>query len=155
MARSDDKQIIFSMFKVSRTHPPHRQVLKDISLSFYYGAKIGVIGLNGAGKSSLLKIIAGLDKDFNGEVIPARDYSIGFLEQEPQLDPNKTVKEVISESVQSILDLLAEFDRVNDGFADPDLADDMEKLIEKQASIQGKLEEMDAWNLDNRLENAM
>lgn len=156
MARSDDKQIIFSMFKVSRTHPPHRQVLKDISLSFYYGAKIGVIGLNGAGKSSLLKIIAGLDKDFSGEVIPARDYSIGFLEQEPLLDPNKTVKEVISESVQSILDLLAEFDRVNDGFADPDLgADDMEKLIEKQASIQGKLEEMDAWNLDNRLENAM
>ncbi len=156
MARSDDKQIIFSMYKVSRTHPPHRQVLKDISLSFFYGAKIGVIGLNGAGKSSLLKIIAGIDKDFIGEVIPARDYSIGFLEQEPQLDPTKTVKQVISESVQSILDLLAEFDRVNDGFANPDLGpDEMEKLIEKQASIQGKLEEMDAWNLDNRLENAM
>ena len=156
MARSDDKQIIFSMYRVSRTHPPHRQVLKDISLSFFYGAKIGVIGLNGAGKSSLLKIIAGIDNDFIGEVIPARDYSIGFLEQEPQLDPTKTVKEVISESVQPVLDLLAEFDRVNEGFADPDLgADDMEKLIEKQASIQGKLEEMDAWNLDNRLENAM
>ncbi len=144
------------MIKVSRTHPPHRQVLKDISLSFFYGAKIGVIGLNGAGKSSLLKIIAGIDKDFIGEVIPAREYSIGFLEQEPQLDPNKTVKEVISEAVQPVLDLLVEFDRVNEGFADPDLgADDMEKLIEKQASIQGKLEEMDAWNLDNRLENAM
>ena len=156
MARSDDKQIIFSMYKVSRTHPPHRQVLKDISLSFFYGAKIGVIGLNGSGKSSLLKIIAGIDKDFAGEVIPARDYSIGFLEQEPQLDPTKTVKQVISEAVQPVLDLLAEFDRVNEGFADPDLdGDAMEKLIEKQASIQGKLEEMDAWNLDNRLENAM
>jgi ATP-binding cassette ChvD family protein len=156
MARSDDKQIIFSMYKVSRTHPPHRQVLKDISLSFFYGAKIGVIGLNGAGKSSLLKIIAGIDQDFIGEVIPAREYSIGFLEQEPQLDPNKTVKEVISEAVQPIIDLLAEFDLVNEGFGDPDLdGDAMEKLIEKQASIQGKLEEMDAWNLDNRLENAM
>ena len=122
MARSDDKQIIFSMYRVSRTHPPHRQVLKDISLSFFYGAKIGVIGLNGAGKSSLLKIIAGIDNDFIGEVIPARDYSIGFLEQEPQLDPTKTVKEVISESVQPVLDLLAEFDRVNEGFAEHSVA---------------------------------
>jgi len=144
------------MIKVSRTHPPHRQVLKDISLSFFYGAKIGVIGLNGSGKSSLLKIIAGLDTEFSGEVIPARDYSTGFLEQEPHLDPGKTVKEVISEAVQPVLDMLAEFDRINEGFADPDLdADAMEKLIEKQAVIQGKLEEMDAWNLDNKLENAM
>ncbi|MGE5344036.1 MAG: energy-dependent translational throttle protein EttA [Candidatus Omnitrophota bacterium] len=152
----DDKQIIFSMSRVSRTHPPHKQVLKDISLSFFYGAKIGVIGLNGSGKSSLLKIIAGVDQDFTGEVIPAREYSIGFLEQEPQLDPGKTVKQVISEAVQPILDMMAEFDRVNEAFADPELdPDDMEKLIEKQASIQEKLESLDAWNLDSRLENAM
>ena len=156
MARGNDKQIIFSMVHVNRVHPPHRQVLKDITLSFFYGAKIGVIGLNGSGKSSLLRIIAGIDVDFQGEVIPARDYSIGFLEQEPQLEPGKTVKQVISEAVRPVLDMLAEFDRINEGFADPGLsADDMEKLIAKQASIQEKLEEMDAWNLDNRLENAM
>lgn len=156
MAQGNDKQIIFSMINVSRTHPPHRQVLKDISLSFFYGAKIGVLGLNGAGKSSLLKIIAGVDTEFSGEVIPARNYSTGFLEQEPRLDPEKTVKEVISEAVQPVLDMMAEFDRINEGFADPDMdADAMEKLIEKQAVIQGKLEDMDAWNLDNKLENAM
>jgi ATP-binding cassette ChvD family protein len=152
----DSKQIIFSMSNVSRTHPPNRQVLKEISLSFFYGAKIGVIGLNGSGKSSLLKIIAGMDKDFTGEVIPAREYSVGYLEQEPQLDPGKTVKQVISEAVQPVLDMLAEFDRINDSFADPNLdADAVEKLVEKQAAVQEKLEEMDAWNLDNRLENAM
>ncbi|MCP5102027.1 MAG: energy-dependent translational throttle protein EttA [bacterium] len=156
MTRGNDKQIIFSMINVSRTHPPHRQVLKDISLSFFYGAKIGVIGLNGSGKSSLLKIIAGVDGDFSGEVIPARNYSTGFLEQEPRLDPEKNVKEVISEAVQPVLDMLAEFERINEGFADPDMAPDaMEKLIEKQAVIQEKLESMDAWNLDNKLENAM
>ena len=156
MAQVESKQIIFSMANVSRTHPPHRQVLKDISLSFYYGAKIGVIGLNGSGKSSLLKIIAGVDKDFQGEVIPARDYSLGFLEQEPQLDPGKTVKQVISEAVQPVLDLLAEFDRINEGFADPGLnPEDMEKLIARQATVQEKLEALDAWNLDNRLETAM
>jgi sulfate-transporting ATPase len=156
MAQADSKQIIFSMANVSRTHPPHRQVLKDISLSFYYGAKIGVLGLNGSGKSSLLKIIAGVDQDFQGEVIPARDFSLGFLEQEPQLDPGKTVKQIISEAVKPVLDMLAEFDRINEGFADPDLnPDDMEKLIAKQAAVQEKLEEMDAWNLDNRLETAM
>jgi sulfate-transporting ATPase len=156
MAQADSKQIIFSMANVSRTHPPHRQVLKDISLSFYYGAKIGVIGLNGSGKSSLLKIIAGVDKDFQGEVIPARDYSLGFLEQEPQLDPDKTVKEVISEAVRPVLDKLAEFDQVNEGFANPSLSEaDMEKLVARQAAIQEKLDEMDAWNLDGRLETAM
>ena len=156
MAQGESRQIIFSMANVSRVHPPHRQVLKDISLSFYYGAKIGVIGLNGSGKSSLLKIIAGVDTDFQGEVIPARDYSLGFLEQEPRLDPEKTVKQVISEAVQPVLDKLAEFDKVNEGFADPDLSEaDMEKLVARQAAIQEKLDEMDAWNLDNRLENAM
>jgi ATP-binding cassette ChvD family protein len=131
-------------------------VLKDISLSFFYGAKIGVIGLNGSGKSSLLKIIAGVDTDFSGEVVPARDYSIGFLEQEPRLDPEKTVKQIVSEAVQPVLEMLAEFGRVSDGFADPGLSPgDMEKLIVKQAAIQEKLEELDAWNLDNRLETAM
>jgi energy-dependent translational throttle protein EttA len=156
MSKGDDKQIIFSMVNVSRIHPPHKQVLKDISLSFFYGAKIGVLGLNGAGKSSLLKIIAGVDKDYIGEVLPSRDYSIGFLEQEPQLDPDKTVKEVISESVQHILDLMEEFERINEGFADPDLDDvGMEKLIARQATVQEKLEAMDAWNLDDKLENAM
>ncbi len=156
MAQDTGRQIIFSMSRVSRIHPPHRQVLKDISLSFFYGAKIGVIGLNGSGKSSLLKIIAGIDHDFTGEVIPARDYSLGFLEQEPQLDPTKTVKQAISEAVQPIINMMAEFDKINEGFADPDLdPDDMEKLVEKQAEIQEKLEQMDAWNLDSRLENAM
>jgi len=156
MAQGESRQIIFSMANVSRVHPPHRQVLKDISLSFYYGAKIGVIGLNGSGKSSLLRIIAGVDKDFQGEVIPARNYSLGFLEQEPRLDPEKTVKQVISEAVQPVLDKLAEFDKVNEGFADPALNEtDMEKLIARQAAIQEKLDEMDAWNLDARLENAM
>jgi sulfate-transporting ATPase len=156
MAQGEGKQIIFSMANVSRTHPPHRQVLKDVSLSFYYGAKIGVLGLNGSGKSSLLKIIAGVDKDFQGDVIPARDYSLGFLEQEPQLDPEKTVKQVISVAVQPVLDKLAEFDQVNEGFANPSLSDaDMEKLIARQATIQEKLDEMDAWNLDSRLDNAM
>ncbi len=153
MAQGYDKQIIFSMSQVSRVHPPHKQVLKDISLSFFYGAKIGVLGLNGSGKSSLLKIIAGVDQDFSGEVIPARNYSTGFLEQDPQLDKEKTVKEVISEAVQPVLDLMAEYDRVNESFADPDA--DMDKLIEKQAKLQEKLEAMDAWNLDDKLENAM
>jgi ATP-binding cassette ChvD family protein len=153
MAQGYDKQIIFSMSQVSRVHPPHRQVLKDISLSFFYGAKIGVIGLNGSGKSSLLKIIAGVDQDYSGEVIPARNYSTGFLEQEPQLDKDKTVKEVISEAVQPVLDLMAEYDQVNESFGDPDA--DMNKLIAKQATLQEKLEALDAWNLDNKLENAM
>jgi len=156
MSKGDDKQIIFSMVNVSRIHPPHKQVLKDISLSFFYGAKIGVLGLNGSGKSSLLKIIAGVDKDYIGEVLPSRDYSIGFLEQEPQLDPDKTVKEVISEAVQPTFYLMEEFELINEGFADPDLDDvGMEKLIAKQATVQEKLEAMDAWNLDDKLENAM
>ena len=156
MSKPDDKQIIFSMVKVGRIHPPHRQVLKDISLSFYYGAKIGVLGLNGSGKSSLLRIIAGIDQDHTGEVLPSRDYTIGFLEQEPLLDSQKTVKQAISEAVQPILDLLAEFDRINNRFSEPDLSpDDMDKLIARQAAVQEKLEQVDAWSLDNRLEMAM
>jgi ATP-binding cassette ChvD family protein len=156
MPKPDDRQIIFSMVNVSRIHPPHRQVLKDISLSFFYGAKIGVIGLNGSGKSSLLRIIAGIDKEHIGEVLPSRDYTIGFLEQEPLLDSQKTVKETISEAVQPILDLLAEFDRINNRFAEPDLSpDEMDKLLARQAAVQEKLEAVDAWSLDNRLETAM
>ena len=131
-------------------------MLKDISLSFYYGAKIGVLGLNGSGKSSLLRIIAGIDQDHTGEVLPSRDYTIGFLEQEPLLDSRKTVKQAISEAVQPILDLLAEFDRINNRFSEPDLSpDDMDKLIARQAAVQEKLEQVDAWSLDNRLEMAM
>jgi len=149
-------KIIFSMSRVSRIHPPNKQVLKDISLSFFYGAKIGVLGLNGAGKSSLLRIIAGEDKDYNGEVhFNSKDYTIGYLPQEPQLTPGKTVKEVVSEGAQEIVDLLKEFEVINNSFANPMSDNEMNKLIERQGSVQEKLEQCDAWNLDNKLELAM
>ncbi len=143
------------MHKVSRTHPPKKQVLRDISLGFYYGAKIGVLGLNGAGKSSLLKIIAGVDGDYNGDVHFANGYSVGFLEQEPQLDPSKTVKETVSEGVQEIVDALKEYDEINNSFAEPMSDDEMEKLLARQADVQEKLEQTDAWELDSRLALAM
>mgnify|MGYP001305322739 CR=1 FL=1 len=155
---ADDKKVIFSMVGVSKIYPPQKQVLKDIYLSFFYGAKIGIIGLNGSGKSTLLKIIAGLDKQFQGEVVFSPGYSVGYLEQEPKLDPSKTVKEIVQEGVQPVLDLLAEFDKVNESFADPDVLEDpdkMEKLINRQAELQDKLDAADAWNLDNKLERAM
>ncbi|MCH5246264.1 MAG: ATP-binding cassette domain-containing protein, partial [Muribaculaceae bacterium] len=136
---ADDKKVIFSMVGVSKTYPPQKQVLKDIYLSFFYGAKIGIIGLNGSGKSSLLKIIAGLDKDIQGEVVFSPGYSVGYLEQEPQLDPDKTVIEVVREGVQPIMDLLAEYDAVNAMFADPDVLDDPDKMdavINRQAELQ-------------------
>ena len=155
---ADDKKVIFSMVGVSKIYPPQKQVLKDIYLSFFYGAKIGIIGLNGSGKSTLLKIIAGLDKQFQGEVVFSPGYSVGNLEQEPKLDPSKTVKEIVQEGVQPVLDLLAEFDKVNESFADPDVLEDpdkMEKLINRQAELQDKLDAADAWNLDNKLERAM
>lgn len=155
---ADDKKVIFSMVGVSKIYPPQKQVLKDIYLSFFYGAKIGIIGLNGSGKSTLLKIIAGLDKQFQGEVVFSPGYSVGYLEQEPKLDPSKTVKEIVQEGVQPVLDLLAEFDKVNESFADPDVLeepDKMEKLINRQAELQDKLDAADAWNLDNKLERAM
>lgn len=152
MATVDDKKIIYSMYRVSRRHGT-KQVLKDISLSYFYGAKIGVIGLNGSGKSSLLRIMAGVDTDFTGEVSCAPGYTIGYLEQEPFLRPGKTVKEVVSEGVQEIVDALAEFDRINEAFGDPDA--DFDKLASKQAALQEKLEAMDAWDLDSRLEFAM
>lgn len=148
----DDKKIIYSMYKVSRTHGT-KQVIKDISLSYFYGAKIGVVGLNGSGKSSLLKIMAGLDHDYAGEITKADGYSIGYLPQEPQLESGRTVKEIVSEGVQEVLDALAEFDAINEQFADPDV--DMNKLLAKQARIQEKLDALDAWNLDTRLELAM
>ena len=155
---ADDKKIIFSMVGVSKTYPPQKQVLKNIYLSFFYGAKIGIIGLNGSGKSSLLKIIAGIDKDYQGEVIFSQDYSVGYLEQEPKLDPEKTVIEIVREGVQPVMDLLAEFDRVNEAFGDPDVLDDpdkMDALIARQAELQDKLDAADAWNIDSRLERAM
>ncbi len=154
----DDKKIIFSMVGVSKTYPPQKQVLKNIYLSFFYGAKIGIIGLNGSGKSSLLKIIAGIDKDYQGEVVFAPGYSVGYLEQEPKLDPSKTVIEVVREGVQPIMDLLKEFDEVNAAFGDPDVLEDpdkMDKLIQRQAELQDALDASDAWNIDSKLERAM
>ncbi|MDE7154535.1 MAG: energy-dependent translational throttle protein EttA [Muribaculaceae bacterium] len=158
MAAADDKKVIFSMVRVSKTYPPQKQVLKNISLGFYYGAKIGIIGLNGSGKSSLLKIIAGLDKSFQGDVVFSPGYSVGYLEQDPQLDPDKTVIEVVREGVSHITDLLAEFDRVNEAFADPEVLEDpdkMDALIARQAELQDKLDAADAWTIDSKLERAM
>ena len=155
---ADDKKVIFSMVGVSKIYPPQKQVLKNIYLSFFYGAKIGIIGLNGAGKSTLLKIIAGIDKQYQGEVVFSPGYSVGYLEQDPKLDSTKTVKEVVQEGVQPVLDLLAEFDKVNESFADPEVLenpDKMDKLINRQAELQDKLDAADAWNLDNKLERAM
>ena len=148
---ADDKKIIFSMVGVSKMFPPHKQVLKDIYLSFFYGAKIGIIGLNGSGKSTLLKIIAGVEKSYQGEVVFSPGYSVGYLEQEPKLDPEKTVKEVVQEGVQPILDLLAEYEKVNESFGDPDVLenpDKMEALIARQAELQDHIDASDAWNID-------
>ncbi len=150
---ADDKKIIFSMVGVGKLIPPSRQILKDIYLSFFYGAKIGIIGLNGSGKSSLLKIIAGVDKDYQGEVVFAPGYSVGYLEQEPKLDDSKTVKEVVQEAVQDIVDWMKEYEEVNNAFAEPDA--DFDKLCERQGELTELLEQHDAWNLDSRLERAM
>lgn len=150
---ADDKKIIFSMVGVSKTFNQQKKVLNNIYLSFFYGAKIGIIGLNGSGKSTLLKIIAGLVKSYQGEVVFSPGYSVGYLEQEPKLDPEKTVKEVVQEGVQPIMDLLAEFDNVNAQFAEPDA--DFDKLLARQGELQDLLDHADAWNIDNRLERAM
>ena len=146
------------MVGVSKTYPPQKQVLKNIYLSFFYGAKIGIIGLNGSGKSSLLKIIAGIDKDYQGEVVFSPGYSVGYLEQEPKLDPTKTVIEVVREGVQPVMDLLKEFDEVNAAFGDPDVLenpDKMDALIQRQGELQDALDAADAWNIDSKLERAM
>ncbi|MFO7867925.1 MAG: energy-dependent translational throttle protein EttA [Bacteroidales bacterium] len=152
---SDDKKIIFSMVDVTKTFPPQKQVLKNIYLSFYYGAKIGIIGLNGSGKSTLLKIIAGLDSEYQGEVVFSQDYSVGYLSQEPELDPNKTVKEIVQEGMQDIVDLLQEYEEVNNKFLEPMDDDAMNKLIERQGKLTDILEQKGAWEIDNKLERAM
>ena len=155
---ADDKKIIFSMVGVSKVFPPQKQVLKNIYLSFFYGAKIGIIGLNGSGKSTLLKIIAGVEKEYQGEVVFSPGYSVGYLEQEPKLKPGKTVKEVVQEGVQNIVDTLKEYEEVNEKFGDPEILEDpdkMDALINRQAELQDKIDATDAWNLDSRLERAM
>jgi ATP-binding cassette ChvD family protein len=155
---ADDKKVIFSMVKVSKVFPPQKQVLKDIYLSFFYGAKIGIIGLNGSGKSTLLKIIAGVEKSFQGDVVFSPGYTVGYLEQEPHLDESKTVKEIVMEGVQETVDLLAEFEDINNKFGLPEYyedADAMEKLMNRQAIIQDKIDAANAWELDNQLERAM
>jgi len=150
-----NETIIFSMAGVSKYWPPRKQVLKNIYLSFFYGAKIGVLGLNGSGKSTLLKLIAGKDKEFEGEIVFSGGYSVGMLEQEPDLDPNKTVKEIVQEAVQNVVDLLKEFDQINEKFAEEMTDDEMNKLIERQGEVQEKLDHLDAWSLDTKLERAM
>ena len=155
---ADDKKIIFSMVGVSKTFPPQKQVLKNIYLSFFYGAKIGIIGLNGSGKSTLLKIIAGLDKDYQGEVVFSPGYSVGYLEQDPHLEPGRTVKEIVQEGVRETVDLLEEFEEVNERFGDPEVLenpDKMDALMNRQAELQDRIDALDAWNLDSRLERAM
>ena len=155
---ADDKKIIFSMVGVSKQFQNNKQVLKDIYLSFFYGAKIGIIGLNGSGKSTLLKIIAGIEKSYQGQVVFSPGYSVGYLPQEPQLDPDKTVKEVVMEGVQQIYDTLKEYDEVNHKFELPEYYEDQDKmdtLMARQAELQDMIDATDAWNIDNRLEQAM
>src|SRR5215469_12929708 len=152
MSTVDDKKVIYTMYRVSKKHGT-KQVLKDINLSYFYGAKIGVIGLNGSGKSSLLRILAGVDIEFSGETSVSPGYTIGFLEQEPLLEEGKTVKEIVSEGAAELVALLVEFDKVSEAFGEPDA--DYDKLGAKQAELQEKIEDADGWNLDSRLEQAM
>jgi ATP-binding cassette ChvD family protein len=148
-----DTKIIFSMIGVGKIHKPNRQVLKDIYLSFYYGAKIGVLGLNGAGKSTLLKIIAGVDTDYIGQINAQKGITFGYLQQEPELDPTKTVKEIVEEGVQPIVNLLKEYEAVTNAFGDPDA--DIDKLLTKQGNLQEKIDHLGAWDIDSKLEQAM
>lgn len=150
---ADDKKIIFSMVGVSKSFSPQKKVLNNIYLSFYYGVKIGIIGLNGTGKSTLMKIIAGVEKNYEGEVVFSPGYSVGYLEQDPKLDPEKTVRECVQEGVQPIMDMLREYDEINAAFADPDA--DFDKLLARQAELQDKLDSSDAWNIDTKLDRAM
>jgi energy-dependent translational throttle protein EttA len=152
---ADDKKIIFSMVGLNKIFPPHKQVLKDIYLSFFYGAKIGILGLNGSGKSTLLKIIAGIEKSFQGDVVFSPGYSVGYLEQEPQLDNSKTVKEIVQEGVQEVMDLLKEYEDVNNKFAEPMSDDEMNALIEKQGELTEKIDHAGGWDIDSKLERAM
>lgn len=152
---SDDKKVIFSMIKVSKIFPPQKQVLKDIYLSFFYGAKIGIIGLNGSGKSTLLKIIAGVEKSFQGDVVFSPGYTVGYLEQEPILDETKTVMEIVREGAQEVVDILNEYEEINNKFAEPMSDEAMEKLLARQAVVSDLIEQHDAWELDTKLERAM
>ena len=156
---SDDKKVIFSMVKVNKTTPQGKHILKDIYLSFFYGAKIGILGLNGAGKSTVMKIIAGIDKDFQGEVVWSNDgYSVGYLPQEPELDNSKTVKEIVQEGVQETMDLLKEFEEINNSFMDEEIMNDpdkMQALIDRQGVVQDKIDQIGAWEIDSKLERAM
>ena len=155
---SDDKKIIFSMVGVSKTFPPQKRVLKDIYLSFYYGAKIGIIGLNGSGKSTLLKMIAGIETEYEGKIVSDKEFSVGYLEQDPKLDEDKTVIDIVREGVQPIMDLLQEYEEINASFALPEYYEDpdkMDKLFSRQAELQDKLDASDAWSIDNKLERAM
>lgn len=155
---SDDKKIIFSMVNVSKQTPEGKQILKNIYLSFYYGAKIGILGLNGAGKSTVMRIIAGIDKNYQGDVVFSPGYTVGYLPQEPELDESKTVKEIVQEGVQEIVDLLAEFEEINNKFMDEEIMNDpdkMDKLIDRQGKVQEKIDQVEAWDLDSKLELAM
>ena len=150
----EGRQIIFNMVKVGKTLPSGKKILNDIYLGFYYGAKIGILGLNGSGKSTLMRIIAGKDKSFDGDVMLSPGYTIGHLEQEPDLDETKTVIEIVREGVQPIMDLLKEYEDVNNKFADEDILNDpdkMDKLIARQGVLQDKIEAADAWNIDQKL----
>jgi ATP-binding cassette ChvD family protein len=155
---SDDKKIIFSMVGVSKSTPQGKQIIKNIYLSFYYGAKIGIIGLNGSGKSTVMKIIAGIDASYQGDVVFSPGYTVGYLPQEPELDPQKTVREVVLEGAQEVVDVLKEYEEINNAFGDEDVLNDpdkMDKLIARQGEVQDKIDAMDAWELDNKIERAM
>lgn len=155
---SDDKKIIFSMVGVSKSTPAGKQIIKDIYLSFFYGAKIGIIGLNGSGKSTVMKIIAGLDQAYQGDVVFSDGYTVGYLPQEPELDPTKTVKEIVMEGVQETVDVLKEYEEINNAFMDEEVLNDpdkMEKLIARQGEVSDKIDALDAWELDTKLERAM
>jgi sulfate-transporting ATPase len=155
---ADDNKIIFSMYRVGKTFPPHRQVLKDISLSFFLGAKIGIIGLNGSGKSTLLKIIAGLEKEYQGEVTFLPGYSVGHLSQDPLLDDNRSVREIVEEGVKDIMEVIKEFEKINNSFGEPEVyenADKMQQLMDRQAVLQEKIDYFDGWNIEHKLERAM
>ena len=155
---SDDKKIIFSMVNVNKQTPEGKQILKNIYLSFYYGAKIGILGLNGSGKSTVMRIIAGLDDKYQGDVVFSDGYSVGYLPQEPKLDESKTVKEIVQEGVQETVDVLAEYEEINNGFMDEEIMNDPDKmnaLIEKQAKVQDRIDQLNAWDLDSKLDLAM
>ena len=155
---SDDKKVIFSMVKVNKYTPQGKHILKDIYLSFYYGAKIGILGLNGAGKSTVLRIIAGEDKEFQGDVVFSDGYSVGYLPQEPKLDPTKTVKEIVQEGGQEVMDVLKEYEEINEKFMDEEImndADKMQALIDRQGEVQTRIDQLDAWDIDSRLQLAM